>query len=92
MTSRNTSLSFSSNLLRLTSSFMAQNTTMQISYKTISPQCTTSCNEKHQLQSSTVKEYVIAVPLSISKSKVQSSLTFKKHYKFKSSQIRIRKK
>ena len=75
MTSRNTSFSFSSNLLKLTSSFMAQNTTMQISYKTISPQCTTTCNETHQLQSSTVEEYVIAVSLSISKSKVQSSLT-----------------
>ena len=75
ITSRNTSLSFSSNLLKLTSSFMAQNTTMQISYKTISPQCTATCNETHQLQSSTVKDYVIAVSLSISKSKVQSSLT-----------------
>lgn len=76
MTPRNTSLSFSSNLLKLTSSFMPQiNTTMQISYKTISPQRTTTCNETHQLQSSTVKEYVIAVSQSISKSKVQSSLT-----------------
>ena len=75
MASRNTSLSFSSNLLRLTSLLMAQNTTMQISYETISPQCTTTCNEKHQLQSSTVKEYVIAVSLYISKSKVQSSST-----------------